>query len=304
MRAVLSRFRRLVGRSKGLIGLVALAVAACAKPGEPCSDTPGSCGSKTSHLICADKKYVLAPCKGQNGCNDDGKSLVCDNTKADLGDGCSPEGARACSTDGSKELRCRGAHFAVEWSCRGGCKLDESSNPKCTPTGEAGDACRPDSIVCDGSQTTELVCTDGKLAKRRTCHGALGCQTEPGGGVRCDRTIALEGEECVDEGTGACDVSRKNVLVCSGGHYRTQLHCLGALGCELPGNYSVRCDKSLVEEGEACTEESSVSCSTEGKQVKCTEGKFARDKKWKPKKGETCANRYRVSFETAKFEAR
>jgi hypothetical protein len=286
-----------------LVGTLLL-LPCCAKPGDNCTDTPGSCSDKKSHLVCLNKKYILETCKGADGCNDDGKVLVCDDTRADLGDGCGHEGARACSMDGSKELRCRSGKFATEWSCRGGCTLDADKNPKCTPTGEAGDVCRPDSIVCDGAQKTELVCTDGKLAPRRTCHGALGCHTEPGGGVRCDRTQALEGEDCRDEGNGACDSTRKNVLVCQGGHFKTQLHCLGALGCELPGNYSVRCDKSVVEENEPCTEESSVSCATTGKQVKCKDGKFTVDKTWKPKKGETCANRYRVSFETEKFEAR
>ena len=38
--------------------------------------------------------------------------------------------------------------------------------------------------------------------------------------------------------------------------------------------------------------------------MKCADGKFGIDKKWKPAKGEKCENRYRVSFETEKFEAR
>jgi hypothetical protein len=282
---------------------LALVVAACAKPGDSCSDTPGSCSDKASHLVCVKGKYVLETCKGANGCVDD-KSLVCDNTKAAVGDGCGHEGARACSVDGTEELRCRDGAFAVEWSCRGGCSLDASNNPKCSPTGEVGDVCRPDSIVCDGQGKTQLSCVEGKLAVSRTCHGALGCQTAPGGGVRCDRTQGLEGEACRDEGTGSCDMARKNVLVCQGGHLHTQLHCLGPLACELPGNYSVRCDKSIVEENEPCTEDGSVSCTAEGKQVKCADGKFAIDKKWKPAKGEKCENRYRVSFETEKFEAR
>jgi hypothetical protein len=280
-----------------------LLVPSCTKPGDACSETPGSCADKASHLVCTGGKYVLETCKGQGGCTDD-KSLVCDNAKADVGDGCGHDGVRACSSDGSKELRCRGGKFAVEWSCRNGCTLDPSNNPKCTPTGLIGDVCRPDSIVCDVAQKTQLDCVDGKLAVNRTCHGALGCVTEAGGGVRCDRTQALEGEECRQDGTGACDATKKNVLVCQGGHYRTQLHCLGPIGCELPGNYSVRCDKSIVDLGEPCTEESAISCSADGQQLKCTDGKFAVDKTWKPKKGDTCSNRYRVSFETEKFEAR
>ena len=65
-----------------------------------------------------------------------------------------------------------------------------------------------------------------------------------------------------------------------------------------------RCDKSIVDENEPCTEELSLSCTPDGKQVRCTDGKFVVDKKWKPKKGDTCDNRYRISFETEKFEAR
>jgi hypothetical protein len=288
--------------------VIAFALAASAgcrpKAGDACTDTPGSCIDKTSHAVCVNKKYVIATCKGKDGCNDDGKALVCDNTKADVGEGCAPEGSRACGNDGKHELRCRESKFAIEWSCRGSCALDANNNPKCTPTGEVGDVCRPDSIVCDGAQKTELSCAEGKLAVHRTCHGERGCMTLAGGGVGCDRSVAFEGEECQEEGTGACDTTRKNVLGCVGGHFKMQLHCLGALGCELPGNYSTRCDKSIVEEGEPCDEDMAVSCSTEGKQVKCTDGRFVVDKKWKPKKGETCSNRYRISKETAKFEAR
>jgi len=286
-----------------LAALTAVFASCRGKPGDECSDTPGSCSDKESHLVCAQGKYVLETCKGKGGCSDD-KALYCDNTRADVGDGCGHEGARACSADGSKELRCRDRKFSIEWSCKGGCTLDASNNPKCTPTGEVGDACRPDSIVCDGQGKTQLACVDGKLAPTRTCHGALGCRTEAGGGVRCDRTQAIELEDCREEGTGACDAARQSVLVCQGGHFRTQLRCLGPLACELPGNYSVRCDKSVVEDNEPCNEESAVSCSSGGKQVKCTGGKFVVDKTWAPKGGEVCSNRYRVSFETEKFEAR
>ncbi len=283
--------------------LLVLFVACKGKPGEDCTDTPGSCQDKSSHLFCLNKKTALESCKGPLGCNDD-KTLVCDSTKADPADGCSHDGARACSVDGKSELRCRDAKFSVEWSCRGGCTLDGNGNPKCTPTGEVGDVCRPDSIVCDGAQKAQLDCEGGKLAVNRTCHGARGCETAPGGGVRCDRTMALDGEACKQEGVAACDPTQKYVLLCGNGKFTKNIECWGDLHCELPGNYSVRCDKSKVPVGEACTEDTSISCTPDGVQVKCTQGAWAVDKKWKPKKGEVCANRYRVSFETEKFEAR
>ncbi len=139
------------------LSFVLVVLAAChGKPGEECSDTPGSCLDKASHLVCVNKKYVLETCKGPGACNDEGKTLLCDNSKATMGDGCGHDGARACSVDGAAELRCRDGKMAVEWSCRGGCTIDGNGNPKCTPTGEAGDVCRPDSIVCDGKQKTQL----------------------------------------------------------------------------------------------------------------------------------------------------
>jgi hypothetical protein len=282
-----------------------LLVAAChGKPGDDCTETPGSCLDKTSHLVCVNKKYILETCQGKGGCNDEGKTLLCDNSMAHIGDGCDHDGERACSTDGTAELRCRDSKMQTEWNCRGGCTLDPNGNPKCLPTGEVGDACRPGSIVCDGKKKTQLTCTDGKLAASRTCNGADGCITDPGGGVRCDRTIALEGEKCTEEDKGACDVTKKNVLVCTGGRFKTTMKCGGALGCELPGNYSVRCDKSLVPADEPCDDEGAVTCTTDGAQVKCTSGKWVKDKNWHPKPGEACNNRYRISKETEKFEAR
>ena len=285
--------------------LMLLAFACKGKAGQDCTDTPGSCYDKKSHLVCINKKYVLETCKGQGACNDD-KQVVCDNSLADIGDGCGHEGSRACSTDGKVELRCRDTKMQIEWACRGGCKLDDNGNPKCIPTGEAGEICRPDSIVCDSAQKTELVCTDGKFVPRRTCHGARGCETPPGGGVLCDRTQAMENEKCHEEDVWACDMDKKNVLICTMGLYTTQMHCLGPRGCELPGNYSVRCDKTIVNENEECDEPLAHACTPDGRQVVCDGGKFGIDKKWKPKKDETCLgmNHYTKNHETARFEAR
>src|SRR5450432_3279977 len=85
------------------IALLALVLSGChGSPGEACTDTPGSCADKASHLVCTGGKYVLETCKGAGGCNDD-KALTCDNTEADVGYGCGHDGARACGADGSKE---------------------------------------------------------------------------------------------------------------------------------------------------------------------------------------------------------
>jgi hypothetical protein len=293
------------GRCLVPFALVAFIFGAChRRAGEDCDNTPRSCFDKTSRLVCLNKKYVLETCKGPGGCTDDGQTLVCDSTAADVGAGCEREGARACSTDGKLELWCRDNKFAVESRCRGGCTLNATNDVKCTPTGEVGDPCRPGSIVCNGEQNAQLVCLEGKLQQKKTCNGALGCQTAPSGGVRCDRTVAVEDEACSEEGTGACDMTRKAVLVCTGGQFKTQMHCLGDLGCAIPGNYTVLCDKSIVSTTEPCDEDGAATCSTEGTQLKCMGSKWKLDKDWKPKKGESCSKRYQIAKDTEKFEAR
>jgi hypothetical protein len=127
---------RLFGFAAAGLLLVALDVSGChPNPGDECTDSPGSCADKASHYVCTNKKIVLETCKGPGGCNDD-KSLICDNSKADVGDGCGHEGARACSIDGTKELRCRDAQFQVEWSCKGGCTTDAEQQSEVRPDRE------------------------------------------------------------------------------------------------------------------------------------------------------------------------
>ena len=77
--------------------------------------TPRCCSDKTSHLVCTGSKLVLETCKGQGGCTDD-KSLICDNAKADVGDGCKARRrARACS-GGSGPRSCAAAGASLRSS--------------------------------------------------------------------------------------------------------------------------------------------------------------------------------------------
>ena len=123
-----------------LATVLTLFVACHGKPGDDCTETPGSCVDKASHLVCLNKKYILETCKGQGACNDDGKQLLCDNTKADVGDPCGHDGSRACSVDGKSELRCRDpASSPSSGAVVEVARWTPATTPKCTPTGENGD---------------------------------------------------------------------------------------------------------------------------------------------------------------------
>ena len=175
-----------------------------------------------------------------------------------------------------------------------------TTTPSASPRATSATSCRPDSIVCDVAQPRrELDCVDGKLVadahlprRARLRHAprrrrALRSHAGPRG-----RGVPHGGQRRLRH-----DQEERPGLH-QDGQFKTTAPLPGrpsAASC--PGNYSVRCDKSIVVENEACTEEGAISVHGRGQagQVHAT-GKFAIDKTWKPKKGETCDNRYRVSL--------
>ena len=122
--------------------------------------------------------------------------------------------------------------------------------------------------------------------------GLWECKPKPGSSCQYNGKI-----RCDDPSTAL--LCRKNVVVA--------IPCRGPQGCKAPPGGDGVCDDDLAQEGDPCqdTLNENYACSTDhAKELLCKDGKFVVDKKWKPKKGETCNNRYRISKETAKFEAR
>jgi hypothetical protein len=99
--------------------------------GDACStDYEGhaQCGSDNkSKVTCAKGKYVSSPCRGPDGCKQQGDTAMCDISIAEIGDDCSnlKSGAYACSVDKKNLLKCDNGKFAVEEKCTNakGCQM-------------------------------------------------------------------------------------------------------------------------------------------------------------------------------------
>ena len=117
-----------------------------------------------------------------------------------------------------------------------------------------------------------LICNEGKYALA-SCRGPQGCKVA-GKEMTCDSSLNSEDDTCpaVWEGTGSCRGTGKWVS-CQDGHY-TVLDCRGKKGCQQTGKTST-CDQSVVDEGDACSEDDTASCSeSASEQLTCKKGKM------------------------------
>lgn len=103
--------------------------------GDPCREAGARACARDARAVleCRDGRLAMrATCRGPRGCVEQPKTPACDDTLAEPGDACEPEGQAACSSDGASELRCMRGAFARVRICR---------HPPC----KAGD----DEVLCD-----------------------------------------------------------------------------------------------------------------------------------------------------------
>ncbi len=132
-----------------------------------------------------------------------------------------------------------------------------------------GEACSSpeDGARCLNSATA-LVCSEQRLV-RFPCKGALGC-TQNQESVRCDGTVAAEGDRC-EEGSFTCSEDGKARLKCINGKYVADALCRGDDGCSVAGVVT-HCDSSKAEVGEVCENVGSLACSPDGSTMLVCEG--------------------------------
>jgi hypothetical protein len=151
-----------------------------AAEGDPCPRNPPldyACAADHSKaLVCKNGRFALwRACRGPDKCEIvDGRNLHCDTTLGAPGDPCAQQGAYSCSVDQQAMLLCDGTTLALASSCRGpdGCHVQRDARKvDCDDSVVIeGDPCdQVKRIACAVDHKSELVCQDGKYAKKRAC---------------------------------------------------------------------------------------------------------------------------------------
>lgn len=210
-----------------------LGVVACTpKPGDRCDPGQVLCPDDRTKLSCQEGRLLSSPCHGPFGCAVADGTVTCDISGNAAGDGCpaADEGHAACAPDGTHALRCHEGRLVVE-PCHGpeGCHTGRDG-PACDHAIAASDQlCAPSAegrSACSVEGTHLLLCRDGTFTEQHPCRGPRGCRLEEGR-LRCDRSIAVVGEDCtrLSEGAKACSADGKSLLSCDGDEFVLHRPC-------------------------------------------------------------------------------
>jgi hypothetical protein len=166
-----------------------------ATEGERCPHTPpvdyACTADRAKALVCKDGRFALwRACRGPEGCQVvGGRNVRCDTTLGEPDDPCAAQGTYSCSADRKGMLLCDGSKLAAVSSCRGpaGCRVERELHKVDCDDSVAleGDPCdKPSRIACSMDSKSELVCAQGRYAKKRACRRS-DCRFE-GSELFCD----------------------------------------------------------------------------------------------------------------------
>ncbi len=194
-----------------------------------------------------------------------------------------PTAGDKCRVPG--QLVCEGRDRAVvcdstTWAdvpCRGprGCGRPSNSGntasaDECDDTvASENDACPrnpPLDYACTADHSKALVCKDARFALWRNCRGPSGCEIVDGRNVHCDTSAGEPGDPCEKQGTYACSVDAKTMLVCSGSALAPASSCHGPGACSIDHDtHKVDCDDTLADVGDPCDEPRRITCAPDHK---------------------------------------
>jgi hypothetical protein len=166
-----------------------------AESGDSCNvaDSYLCSGDKKSSLQCIKNKWtVIETCIGERGCTQENERVTCDNSIANVGDGCREEADYACSPDRKAALVCKKGHFVQARPCKGPeeCKVvgtkEAGFKIKCDDSvAVAGDACeKEEHFACSSDERAILKCRSKKFEIEEKCRSKEKCQIK-GGQVGC-----------------------------------------------------------------------------------------------------------------------
>ncbi len=195
-----------------------------------------------------------------------------------VGSSCDPDEARCLNP--TTELVCQdGKYIATPCRGPGGCAVLPNVGVACDITkNKPGDDCAAgeEGVASCVSDHRMIVCREGKYAFE-PCRGSDGCENSRGR-ARCDKSLAMPGDPCQQEGEKACEVRGQELLVCRGGKMSALYRCLGAEGCQAKGK--LKCDMSVADKGDACDPEmeGAAACTPDKSAILvCKGGKFVKD---------------------------
>jgi hypothetical protein len=128
----------------------------------------------------------------------------------------------------------------------------------------------PDELVCTGKDRA-LVCDSVKWVPV-ACKGTRGCTRSDS--EECDDTVASEGDPCTRNPPldYACSPDRTTGLVCKDGTFTVWRRCRGPDACQVIDGRNVRCDTSVGEPGDPCTQHGTYACSPDRRAMLVCDG--------------------------------
>jgi hypothetical protein len=251
----------------GVLGVSASMLVACKKPkeGDPC--TAGAvCADPQTGLFCNAGKWKSMGCRGPGGCKVQSGNVNCDDTLANLKDGCDEENEVACQTDKKAALECHSGNFVVGETCKGpkGCVVDGEKIQCDNDVADDGDPCHFEGdYACASDKTMAFKCISKKMVSINSCRGPKGCRVQelPGNKLEfdCDDSIAKEGDPCDEENELACTMDKTSLMTCKSGKFAVHKPCPGAKGCSFDDKgEKFECD-STGTAGKTATEMGSAS---------------------------------------------
>jgi hypothetical protein len=210
------------------------------KVGGKCLPGQAVCSDNALALTCGtDSKYAAMQCRGPKGCARNGGTILCDNSVAQLNDGCNEENDVACAVDKKAALECHGGKFVTGETCKGqrGCEIKADKINCDNDISDVDDPCHFDGdYACTPDKVYVLKCIGKKMTKLNSCRGTKGCRVfelpeEKKIEFVCDDSIAQLNDPCDEEGEHACSMDKKSIYICKGAVFTAFKPCGGPKGC-------------------------------------------------------------------------
>ncbi len=229
-----------------LLVFAALPALAC-KPGvgSKCDKGDARCLDGQRSLACENETFIEVPCRGKQGCSQQGELVSCDISANREGDRCSidEQGSAVCK-DGQTLLTCRGGKY-VSLPCRGpnGCEREGAQSRCDRSVASLGDPCDTAATkACSTDSRQVLACEAGKMQLLLQCRGPRGC-VAVGSKLDCDLSIAAEHDSCEAklDGHVACTPDANAIVKCVNGRFELDEKCKAGKHCATAGT-STQCE--------------------------------------------------------------